>query len=159
MGQNKPNFRRRIKSVSGLITNSSTQVFNLPSTKDFLQFINKMGIKDEIIIIYDKEDLIKKLEDYYSEEYGDSDIFELFYNFLDEDTKGILGDSYGSSQFIDSLVKVFKKTPREVIDFLGEDHFKAIYNKPFYSYQDDCGYPKVAKILHEAGYPSGRRNY
>ena len=84
-------FKRKIKSVSGLITNSSTQVFNLPCTEDFLKFIKDMGIKDDILIIFDKEDLIKKLEEHYSDEYYSDKIFELLYNHLDPDIGCILG--------------------------------------------------------------------
>ena len=152
-------FKRKIKSVSGLITNSSTQVFNLPCTDDFFKFIKDMGIKNDILIIFDKEDLIKKLEEHYSDEYCSDKIFELLYSYLDPEIGCILGDSYGSSLIIDNLVKTFKKTPREVVDFIGEDYFKPAYRKPFYSYSDDCGYPTTAKILHEAGYSSDRKRY
>lgn len=156
-------MNRKIKSISGLITNSSTQVFNLPRTDDFLKFIKDIGIKDDILIIFDKEDLIKGLEEhysdkYYSDKYYSDEIFELLYNYLDPEIGCILGDSYGSSELIDNLVKIFKKTPREVVDFIEEDYFKPAYRKPFYSYSDDCGYPTTAKILHEAGYSSDRKN-
>lgn len=151
-------FKRKIKSVSGLITNSSTQVFNLPCTDDFIKFIKDMGIKDDILIIFDKEDLIKKLEEHYSDEYYSDNLFELLYNYLDPEIGCILGDTYGSSSIIDSLVKL-KKTPREIVDFIGEEYFKPAYRKPFYSYMDDCRYPNTVKILHEAGYSSTRKNY
>lgn len=151
-------FKRKIKSVSGLITNSSTQVFNLPCTDDFIKFIKDMGIEDKILIIFDKEDLIKKLEEHYSDEYYSDNLFELLYNSLDPEIGGILTDTWGSSSIIDSLVKL-KKTPREIVDFIGEEYFKPAYRKPFYSYMDDCGYPDTAKILHEAGYSSTREDY
>lgn len=53
---------RKISSISGVITNSSTQIFEIDITNEFLRLIQKEGITKELTIFYDKSDIVKILK-------------------------------------------------------------------------------------------------
>lgn len=151
--------KRIITSYSNVITNSSTQVFFLDITENLINLLKDNKMIDEVIIINSKEDVIRAIETYELEQstrsYSNSSsylIFEVLYN-VRPDMYGIF-DNYGKGEIWEALNKA-GKTDREIIEFLWPVIFD-VSGKLFYSFSDDCGITKLAKLLWKNGYPSER---
>lgn len=147
---------RKILSVSGVITNSSTQTFEISVTDKFLEIVNKHNLSDEILIIRDKGDVLNILSipDDSPDEWKKGDLKELLSSEFDlpEFLSDWGGDLKGQAW---RKLNESGRSDVEIFEFL-EPLWKGIYGKAFYSYEDDCGTPSTAKILYNEGYNSRR---
>ena len=147
--------RRLITSYSDVITNSSTQVFFLDIEEKLIKLLNDKGRTGEVVIINNKEDVIRAIELYQREidngEFGNNNIFSLlnysleWYDMYTEYGKG------------DYWLKLNEngRTDREIVEFIWP-LVSDIAGKLYYSFQDDCGTSEIAEILWENGYYSER---
>ena len=147
---------RKISSISGVITNSSTQIFEINITDKFLKLIQEKDIAEDFVIINGKEDIIRILK------AGDEaksvyDVLEL--QILIEELKYQYYDVYGlfiDGDFGDLWIKLRKtKSVEEIVNFFESVIFKNLYGMIFYSYSDE-DYNQTAKILYNNGYTSRR---
>lgn len=147
---------RKISSISGIITNSSTQIFEINITDKFLKLIQEKNIAEDFVIINGKEDIIRILK------AGDEaksvyDVLEL--QILIEELKYQYYDVYGlfiDGDFGDLWIKLRKtKSVEEIVNFFESVIFKNLYGMVFYSYSDE-DYNQTAKILYNNGYTSRR---
>lgn len=147
---------RKISSISGIITNSSTQIFEINITDKFLKLIQEKNIAEDFVIINEKEDIIRILK------AGDEaksvyDVPEL--QILIEELKYQYYDVYGlfiDGDFGDLWIKLRKtKSVEEIVNFFESVIFKNLYGMVFYSYSDE-DYNQTAKILYNNGYTSRR---
>lgn len=147
---------RKISSISGIITNSSTQIFEINITDKFLKLIQEKDIAEDFVIINGKEDIIRILK------AGDEaksvyDVLEL--QILIEELKYQYYDVYGlfiDGDFGDLWIKLRKtKSVEEIVNFFESVIFKNLYGMIFYSYSDE-DYNQTAKILYNNGYTSRR---
>lgn len=148
--------KRIIISYSDVITNSSTQVFFLDIEEKLIKFLNDNNITKDVVIIRDKEDVIRAIEIYQKEEDehgygGDSTIFEMMSHvneWYDMYTEYGKGDQW-------KRLNEAGRTDREIVEFIWP-LIKDITGKVFYSFADDCGTLSTAEILWEGGYYSYR---
>lgn len=139
---------RKISSVSGVITNSSTEVFEINITNKLIDILNKEGIYDNLLMIIDKTDLIKlfndteKLIEEGKNEYY-SDKFQSFIEYIH------LNDS---TEILCLRLKE-EKLSKEIEKFIKESG----YHEPIEWDDDDsifCDYGvfgEVWKLLRKSG--------
>lgn len=149
--------KRKFSSISGIITNSSTQIFEINITDQLLKLIQNENIAKEVTIIQDKSDIIRILK------AGEET--ECPYDVLDLQTLieelnfqcYNLYDLFTDSNFGDLWIELRKtKSIEEIVNFFESVIFKNLYGMVFYSYPDDEYYNQTAKILYNNGYTSRR---
>lgn len=150
--------KRIITSYSNVITNSSTQVFFLDIDKKLLELLKDNSMIDEVIIVNNKEDVIRAVETYVKESntnhYSNSYlIFNALY-YAHPDMYGFF-DNWGNKGSTWLALNEGGKTDKEIIDFLWPV-ISDVSGKIYYSFSDDCGTTELARLLWKNGYPSER---
>lgn len=150
-------LKKKILSISGIITNSSTQVYSIDITDEFLRLVEDNGLGDEVLVIKDRFDILKILEipEY---DYPNSWKITALGEALTDSCPNLRGlvDSYDLRGDLWKSLTDSGKTDLEIFEFF-EPLFKDVYGKAYYSYEDDCGYPETARILDNNGYLSTRQ--
>ena len=135
---------RKFLSVSGVITNSSTQVFEIDITETLIELINSDPIvSNNVIVIHDIKDVLNEIKKDYS------DLFSIIYesNMLPENLIGCAGKG--------CLWEELNKcgiTDKQILLFLWPLIKDNLINKVWYTYADDCGNDYTADFLMEHNY-------
>ena len=135
---------RKFLSVSGVITNSSTQVFEIDITETLIELINSDPIvSNNVIVIHDIKDVLNEIKKDYS------DIFSIIYesNMLPENLIGCAGKGCLWEELNKCGV-----TDKQILLFLWPLIKDNLINKVWYTYEDDCGNDYTADFLMEHNY-------
>ena len=135
---------RKFLSVSGVITNSSTQIFEIGITEELINLINSdPNVSRSVVVIYNIKDVLEEIKKEYS------CIFEVIYsNGL---LPGSLIQSYGKGNLWLELNNN-GITDKQILLFLWPLLKDALVNKIWYAYEDDCGRDYTAEFLYEHNY-------
>lgn len=129
-----------IQSFSDIITNSSTEVFMVKSSKTLEEFNESLTWQN--FTIFNTEEDVKSyiLKHSYN-------LYKLD-NFLEKNPLAEL-DYVLDEEFL----KTIGKTKDEIFEFFKKPYIDGLLGKAIYSFMDDCPYPKevndVVKFIHQ----------
>ena len=135
---------RKFLSVSGVITNSSTQVFELGITETLIELIKSDSIvSNNVIVIRDIKDVLNEVKKDYS------DLFRIIYE-LDMLPESLIG--YGGKGCLWEELNKHGVTDKQILLFIWPLIKDSLINKVWYTYSDDCGSDYTADFLMEHNY-------